>query len=241
MTKATMTRKIKEIIKNAACEEEIITTVMELFDDEGMNLLEEIRTPKTRKTKASKPDTKPENNGWEKIAQTQLKNAYDWRMGEMENAFQDGHITAVEFKNWIHTDALDDIYHEAITTLYTGDSCGGKAPSEMRFAGKDFCYKYLISLFKKDGFKDIAESKSTEAKPAKTSKKSKKEIATTVQAVLKAFTGMKIGTYTAQITKDGYVITTKNGKEIEFNKDGTQKVDCKNAKFNNRLEIIAEA
>lgn len=63
---------------------------------------------------------------------------------------------------------------------------------------------------------------------------------TTTKVVLKAFTGMVIAEYNAVVTKDGYTITTKKG-EIEFNKDGTQKVDCKNAKFNNHIEIVAEA
>ncbi len=81
----------------------------------------------------------------------------------------------------------------------------------------------------------------TETKDAKkpTKKTTKKQA--TITVILKAFTGMNIGTYTAQITKDGYKITTKNGKEMEFKADGTQKVDCKNPKFNNRIEVVAEA
>lgn len=183
--------------------------------------------------------TETQNNGWEKIAKENLKNAYNWNVGEREIARDDGDMTEENFNKWITEEALNEVYHEAITTLYTGDSCGGEAPKEMRFAGKEFCYKYLISLFKKDGYTVTAPEAKPKTKKATTKKATKTQ--KTVQAILKAFTGMNIGTYTAEVTKSGYKITTKKGIVIEFNKDGTQKVDCKNPRFNNRLEIVTEA
>lgn len=184
--------------------------------------------------------TTTKNNGWERIAKKNLKNAYNWMMGENENAVQDGDMTKEFFNAWIEQRALEEMYHEAITTLYTGDSCGGEAPKEMRFAGKDFCYKYLISLFKKDGY-TVAAPEAETKKPATTKKpRAKKTAPKTVQATLLAFTGMKIAEYTAEVIKGGYRITTKSGKVMEFNKDGTQKVTdnrSNNPKFNNRLEI----
>ncbi len=185
-------------------------------------------------------ETKTQNNGWERIAKKNLKNTYNWIVGETENGVLDGDVTQEEFQNWMTTDALEEIYHEAITTLYTGDSCGGEAPKEMRFAGKDFCYKYLISLFKKDGY-TVAAPEAKTKKPATTKKpRAKKTAPKTVQATLLAFTGMKIAEYTAEVIKGGYRITTKSGKVMEFNKDGTQKVTdnrSNNPRFNNRLEI----
>lgn len=67
---------------------------------------------------------------------------------------------------------------------------------------------------------------------------------TTMTVVLKAFTGMKIAIYTATLAGSTIKITTKNGKTMEFNLDGTQKVTdnrANNPKFNNRIEIVAEA
>lgn len=94
-----------------------------------------------------------QNNGWELIAKKQLKNAYNWIVGGNENAVSDGEMTNEEFNEWIQNEALDEVYSEAITSQYHEDACGGKAPSEMRFAGKKFCYEYLKRLFKNDGYK----------------------------------------------------------------------------------------
>lgn len=92
------------------------------------------------------------SNGWEKIAKKNIKNAYGWIVGENENAVQDGTMTLEEFMKWVQTEALDYIYHEAITTTYGSDYAGGPAPTEMRFAGKEFCYDYLKRLFLNDGY-----------------------------------------------------------------------------------------
>ena len=205
-------------------------------------------------------------NGWETIARKNLKNAYNWRVGETENGVLDGDVTQEEFQNWMKNDALEEIYHEAITTLYTGDSCGGEAPKEMRFAGKEFCYKYLIYLFKKDGYKpeipeDIKQALKKTTTPKATTKKTKKtanpEAKTTnkttktskstpeVTVLLRTFTGLKIGVYTGKLNEKTQTITIHIGRvgDVEFNLDGTQKTlnPSKNPKFNNRIEIVAEA
>lgn len=105
----------------------------------------------------NEPETK-EYNGWELIAKQQLNNAYNWIVGGNENAVSDGDMTEEEFNKWIANEALEEVYHEAITTKYHEDACGGKAPSEMRFAGKKFCHKYLMRLFEKDGY-EVEQSK----------------------------------------------------------------------------------
>ena len=89
-------------------------------------------------------------------------------------------------------------------------------------------------------------TKATVKKPrAKKSTKTTKKAAelTTVTVVLKAFTGMKIAIYTGTLQDSTITITTKNGKEMEFNLDGTQKTQKpgQNPKFNNRIEVVAEA
>lgn len=210
---------------------------------------------KTTTTKTTTTTTKTQNNGWEKIAKRNLKNAYNWRVGEIWNAVQDGDMTEEQFNNWIQTEALDDIYHEAITTLYTGDSCGGEAPKEMRFAGKDFCYKYLISLFKKDNYTvTVPEEEPKKTKAAKTTKTTKTTTKTTkttkkaanteVTVLLRTFTGLKIGIYTGKLNNKTHTITIHIGRvgDVEFNLDGTQKTlnPSKNPKFNNKIEIMTE-
>lgn len=92
------------------------------------------------------------NNCWEKIAQENIKNAFNWIVGERENTVSDGDMTQEEFNEWIMNSAVDEVYHEAITTKYHEDACGGPAPTEMRFAGKEFCYEYLMKLFRRDGY-----------------------------------------------------------------------------------------
>lgn len=223
------------------------------------------KTATTTKAATKATETKTQNNGWEKIAKKNLKNAYNWNFGGMYNDFQDGNITEEVFNNWVQNIALDVIYHEAITTLYHEDMCGGEAPKEMRFAGKEFCYKYLISLFKKDGYTVTApeeEPKKTKAtKTTKTTKTTKKaadpEAKTTnktakttkstpeVTVLLRTFTGLKIGIYTGKLNKKTQTITIHIGRvgDVEFNLDGTQKTlnPSKNPKFNNKIEIITEA
>lgn len=123
--------------------DQIAQNAIETANDESTNEAEE--------TTHDDPEAE-QNNGWENIAKTQLKNAYNWIVGANENAVNDGEMSGEEFNEWIQTMALKVVYREAISTLYLEDSCGGDAPSEMRFAGKDFCIKYLKKLFKNDGY-----------------------------------------------------------------------------------------
>lgn len=81
-------------------------------------------------------------------------------------------------------------------------------------------------------------------KSTKTTKTTKKAAEpTTVTVVLKAFTGMKIAIYTGTLQDSTITITTKAGKTMEFNTNGTQKTQKpgQNPKFNNKIEIITEA
>lgn len=226
---------IHELEKNAEA-----TTTTDTTD----TTKEESTMTETTTTTTTKATTK--NNGWERIAKRNLKNAYNWRVGEMEIARDDEDITEKQFQNWVQTEAFDEVYNMAINNLYTSDcEFPKRAPKEMRFATKEFCYKYLISLFKKDGYNvtapELETKKATVKKPR--AKKATKKAAepTTIKVVLKAFTGMKIAIYTGTLKDSTITIVTKNGKEMEFNLDGTQKVDCKNPKFNNRIEVVAEA
>lgn len=60
--------------------------------------------------------------------------------------------TATNTKLHSGNEIMNDIYHEAITTEYGEGYSGGPAPTEMRFAGKEFCKAYIKELLKKDGY-----------------------------------------------------------------------------------------
>lgn len=94
-------------------------------------------------------------------ARVNIKNAYNWIMGGMENTVSDGEKTMEEFAEWVNNEAFDEILTEATTTNYTEDSAGGKAPSCMKKVTKEFSARYLLSLFKADNY-DIK----VEIKPA---------------------------------------------------------------------------
>lgn len=117
------------------------------------------------------------NNGWEEIAKENIKYAYEWIVGENENTLQDEDEDSDAYKasyNYLHSgnEIMEDIYHEAITTEYGPGYSGGKAPSEMRFAGKKFCKEYITELLKRDGYMkdEPAEEPAEEEKPAKKSR-----------------------------------------------------------------------
>lgn len=107
-------------------------------------------------------------NGWEEIAKKNIKYAYEWIVGENENVLQDEDEDSSAYKasyEYLHSgnEIMEDIYHEAITTEYDAGYCGGKAPGEMRFAGKEFCKNLIIDLLKKDGYyNEPVEDKSQE-------------------------------------------------------------------------------
>lgn len=161
-----------------------------------------------------------DNNGWEKIAKKNLTGAYNWIVGGLENTLQDCEEDSEEYRSAKKTltdveSLAIEIYHEGITTFFGGGMCGGKAPAEMRFAGKDFCISYITKLLKKDGYLTTS-----------------KEEAIVVKMV--AFTGMNLGEFTAVATEEGYEVTTKTNKVMHFDRNGIQ-TDAKNPKFGNKL------
>ena len=93
--------------------------------------------------------------------------------------------------------------------------------------------------------KKATTKKATATNTTKTTKTTKKAATETVTVLLRTFTGLKIGKYTGKLDSKKQVITIHIGRvgDVEFNLDGTQKTinPSKNPKFNNRIEIIAEA
>lgn len=87
----------------------------------------------------------------EKIAARNIKAAFNFEVGGVYNAYQDGediNITLEEMKDIVYDVAMNDLYGPGTCLL-------GRAPREMRFAGKEFCRNYIDKLFAEDS--DVAE------------------------------------------------------------------------------------
>lgn len=89
--------------------------------------------------------------GHERIAARNIKNCFNYEIGAIYNAWLDG-----DEINLTLEDAKEMIYDFATLDAYApGGSMIGRAPREMRFAGKEFCMKYIDKLFANDS--DVAE------------------------------------------------------------------------------------
>lgn len=99
----------------------------------------------------------------------------------------------------------------------------------MRAEAKEMGIKGYSRMSKEDLQKAIATAKSVE--------KFTESLETEeVEVVLKAFTGMVIGTYTAVYGNGTYTLATKNGY-LKFDESGKQ-LDAKNPKFANKIEKL---
>lgn len=155
---------------------EKIEDITETHEDD----LESIET-ESHETTQDEPKNEPEINedtSEHAAAKNNIENAYNWIMGGMENAVSDGETTADEFNDWIENEAFDEILTEATTTRYGDGISSGNAPSCMKKVTKEFCARYLLSLFKADDY-DI----NPEIKPAQ------KGHATPKRGALLAFNG----------------------------------------------------
>lgn len=170
-------------------------------------------------------------NGWEKIAQRQLTNAYNSYVGELENGVQDGDLTQEQIEAEI-ADSLDYVYTEAITTHYEPGFAGGPAPKEMRFATKEYCYKFLKQLYAADGYKVNDSKKATKA--AKINKP-----VGSIKVELLAFTGMHIAEFNVELKDGEYLLVTANGTELRFDTNGKQ-LNAKNPKFGNTIKFLGK-
>ena len=85
--------------------------------------------------------------GHEKIAAKNIKGAFNWEFGGMYNAYLDGEEefpTLNEMKDMVYDCAMNDDYRSSGSVSYD------RAPKEMRFAGEEFCRKYIDKLFEED-------------------------------------------------------------------------------------------
>lgn len=198
-------------------------------------------TPKDKKVaKDKKPQTseKPQLTHHQKIAKTQLKNAYNWIVGGHENSLQDGHIEELPSVE----DMFNEVYDEATSILYE-EGCvhtSQPAPASMNFAGKQFLIDTLVKLFEKDGYEVPESCKKVPEKRKGTSRKYNDDPGEVAEdeVVMRAFTGMLIGVFKiAKQTKTHIMVETANGATLKFNKKTGIQADAQNPKFANRIEV----
>ena len=91
--------------------------------------------------------------GNERIAAKNIRGAINWIVGGYYNCYQDGYDEYVPSST---QDIIQEVYESSMTNLY-GEGCElcGRAPKEMRFAGKEFIMNYITQKINED--EDVAE------------------------------------------------------------------------------------
>lgn len=183
------------------------------------------------------PDKAPMNTH-QKIAATQLENAYDWIVGGYINTVQDGEAEEMPPVE----DMFEEVMSEATSHQYGKGMCSQKpAPAAMNFAGKKFLVETLVALFEKDGYevpnccKSVPEKKQSSANRKYTDDPG--EVAED-EVVVRAFTGMLIGVFKiAKQTKTYIMVKAVNGSELKFDKKTGLQLNAKNPRFANRIVL----
>lgn len=166
-----------------------------------------------------------EMNGNQKYAAQQVKHAWNWTYGGYENSIMDGYMTKDELPSW--EQMVAEIYQEVVTTTHGEGFSRAGARDEVKFAGKAFIVECIEHLMNKDKY-----PKAKATTPEVTEEKHDK-------IIVKAFTGMNIGTYEFVYgPKESNLIsvTTKEGKVLTFNINTKVQDNPNNAKFANRFE-----
>ena len=154
-----------ELIEDIFAEEHVEEETDRVCEEIEEEIQDEVAAEEETKAQVQEEEKQKKNNGWEKIAKENIDNAYNWIVGGYENSVLDGEMTQEEVNEWVKNNAVNEIYDEAISTRYTGDSCGGEAPKEMRFATKKWCVKYIVELLRAEGYKVNIEEEIEGHKP----------------------------------------------------------------------------
>ena len=92
-------------------------------------------------------------NGNERIASRNIRHAINWIVGGYYNCIQDDMPDGLPRSKEA---LIQEIYDSALNNLYEpGCEWCGRAPKEMRFAGKEFMINRIKELLSKDD--DVAE------------------------------------------------------------------------------------
>lgn len=136
------------VLESETSEVEELEEVME--EEIPSNTL--VETPAPEKITAYVEEEKPAYDCLKDEVRDNIENAYNWTVGGYENSVTDGEMTQEEFDEWIKNKAFIAVYQEAISTRYTGESCGGEPPKGMKSADKKACMDLIMELFKADGY-----------------------------------------------------------------------------------------
>ena len=92
----------------------------------------------------------------QKIAYRNIRNAFNWIIGGYYNCLQDDDT---DYLPESREALIGEIYDSAMNNLYVpGLEVIGRAPREMRFAGKEFIMERIEKLAESDGdFAEIAD------------------------------------------------------------------------------------
>lgn len=222
-------------------------TTAVLVDSEGNNHMYAMTTlRKTFKKSVEEVEVeepKTETEIMTKHQKSALKNircGYNWVIGGLENAVQDGEmeeLPAVE-------EMFEEVYDEVTNCNFDEDFGDSQAaPICMKFAGKKFIREQIAKLFREDGY-DVSEELVAvpERKPGHSNfvdgerinlRKDEGEKVVNVRA----FTGMLIGTFKVEKeTKTTITVKTAKGK-LKFDKETGIQIDSNNKKFANHIEV----
>lgn len=96
--------------------------------------------------------------GIERIAKRNIVNACNYIIGGYYNCLQDEYLKGIPDSR---QSVEKEIYSSAMSDLYfDGGFITGKAPKEMRFAGREFCEKVISDYMSSDSdVQEIAEAK----------------------------------------------------------------------------------
>lgn len=208
-----------------------LTTLRKTFKKSVQEV--EVEEPKT--------EEKPLTNH-QKGALENLKGAYDFVVGGIENDLADGNLMDMPSVEVM----FEQVYDEAMNSRYgmVGGLfvSGGEVPICMKFAGKAFIREQLAKLFRKDGYEVPEELTKVPSKKQGHSnivdgervniRKDEAEKVVTVRA----FTGMLIGTFKVEKeTKSTITVKTAKGMLKFDKKTGIQITEKK--RFANRIDI----
>lgn len=190
----------------------------------------EVEEPKTEKKLMTKH---------QKDALKNIRYGYNWVIGGLENAVQDGSLEempAVE-------EMFEDVYDEVTSCTFDDGFCDYKAaPICMKFAGKAFIREQLEQLFRADGYEIPEELRKALIKKQGHSNiidgervnLRRDEAEKTV--VVRAFTGMLIGTFKVEKETQALItVNTAKGSLIFDKKTGIQ-VNTE-GRFANRIDL----
>lgn len=176
----------------------------------------------------------------QKSALKNIRCGYNWVIGGLENAVQDGEMEEMPAVEEMFEEVYDEVTNCAFDEGF-GDS--QTAPICMKFAGKKFIREQIAKLFRADGYEVFEELVTVPERKTGHSnfvdgerinlRKDEGERVVNVRA----FTGMVIGVFKIEKeTKTTITVKTAKGK-MKFDKETGIQVNPNKKKFANRIDV----